>query len=36
LYIGIDDQLLVIEISGDAAEWAGVNDAGNQWLKDNI
>ena len=35
-YIGIDDQLLVIEISGDAAEWAGVNDAGNQWLKDNI
>ena len=36
LYIGIDDQLLVIEISGDAAEWAGVNDAGNRWLKDNI
>jgi hypothetical protein len=35
-YVGIDDQLLVIEISGDAAEWAGVNDAGNQWLKDNI
>jgi hypothetical protein len=34
--VGIDDQLLVIEISGDAAEWTGVNDAGNQWLKDNI
>jgi hypothetical protein len=35
-YIGTDDQLLVIEISGDTAEWAGVNDAGSQWLKDNI
>jgi hypothetical protein len=35
-YIGIDDQLLVIEMSGDATEWAGVNDAGSQWLKDNI
>jgi hypothetical protein len=35
-YIGTDDQLLVIEMSGDTAEWAGVNDAGSQWLKDNI
>jgi hypothetical protein len=35
-YIGNDDQLLVIEISGDTAEWAGVNGAGSQWLKDNI
>jgi hypothetical protein len=35
-YIGNDDQLLVIEISGDKAEWAGVNGAGSQWLKDNI
>jgi hypothetical protein len=35
-YIGNDDQLLVIEISGDKAEWAGVNGAGGQWLKDNI
>jgi len=35
-YIGTDDQLLVIEISGDTAEWAGVNGAGSQWLKDNI
>jgi hypothetical protein len=34
--IGIDDQLLVIEISGDTAEWVGVNDGGSQWLKDNI
>jgi hypothetical protein len=31
-HIGTDDQL----ISGDTAEWTGVNDAGNQWLKDNI
>jgi hypothetical protein len=35
-HIGNDDQLLVIEISGDTAEWAGVNGAGSQWLKDNI
>jgi hypothetical protein len=35
-YIGIDDQLLVIEISGDTTEWAGFNCAGSQWLKDNV
>jgi hypothetical protein len=35
-HIGTDDQLLVLEVSGDVAEWAGVNDAGSQWLKDNI
>jgi hypothetical protein len=35
-HIGNDDQLLVIEISGDTAEWAGVNGAGSQWLNDNI
>jgi hypothetical protein len=35
-YIGNQDQLLVIEISGDTAEWSGVNDAGNRWLKDNF
>jgi hypothetical protein len=34
--IGTDDRLLVLEISGDTAEWAAVNDAGSQWLKDNI
>jgi hypothetical protein len=41
---GIDDQLLVIEISGDTTEWGvsatrqsgGVNGAGSRWLKDNI
>jgi hypothetical protein len=35
-YIGIEDQLLVIEITGDTAEWTGVNDAGNKLLKDNF
>jgi hypothetical protein len=35
-YIGSDDQLLVVDISGDTAEWAGVNDAGSKWLKEAI
>jgi hypothetical protein len=34
--IGSDDQLLVIDISGDAAEWAGVNEAGSKWLKESV
>jgi hypothetical protein len=35
-YIGSDDQLLVIDISGDTAEWIGVNDAGSKWLKESV
>jgi hypothetical protein len=35
-HIGEEDQLLVIDISSVAAEWLGINDAGNQWLKDNL
>ena len=35
-YIGSDDQVLVIDISGDTAEWAGVNDVGSKWLKEAI
>ncbi len=35
-HLGIEDQLLVIDISGDTAGWAGVNDAGSKWLADNI
>jgi hypothetical protein len=35
-YVGIDDQLLAIEISGARTEWAGVNDTGSQWLKENV
>jgi hypothetical protein len=34
--IGIEDQLLVIDISGDTAGWFGVNDIGSKWLADNI
>jgi hypothetical protein len=33
-YIGIEDQLLVIDISGDTAGWVGVNDTGSKWLDD--
>jgi hypothetical protein len=31
--IGPDDQLLVVDISQDHAEWAGINDTGSKWLK---
>jgi hypothetical protein len=34
--LAFDDQLLVIDISGDAAGWAGVNETGSQWLTENI
>jgi hypothetical protein len=35
-HIGSEDQVLVIEISGDMAGWAGIDDTGSKWLKDNI
>ena len=35
-HIGVEDQLLVIDITGDAAKWVGVNDAGSNWLAENI
>jgi hypothetical protein len=35
-HIGTEDQLLVVDISGDVAGWAGVNDAGSKWLAQNI
>lgn len=35
-HVGADDQLLVIDVSGDTAEWFGVNDAGSTWLKNNV
>jgi hypothetical protein len=35
-HIGIEDQLLVIDISSDAAGWVGVNESGSKWLRDNI
>jgi hypothetical protein len=31
-YLGTDDQLLVADITGIRAEWAGINDAGSIWL----
>jgi hypothetical protein len=34
-YIGPDDQLLVLDITGCAA-WAGVSESGNNWLNQNI
>lgn len=36
VYVSADDQLLVLEISGDRAGWVGACDAGSRWLKDNI
>jgi len=35
-HIGSEDQLLVLDISRDKAEWAGINDTGSEWLKNNI
>jgi hypothetical protein len=35
-YIGADDQLLVVDISGDKAAWVGVNETGDSWLRENI
>jgi hypothetical protein len=35
-HIGADDQLLILNITGDEAGWAGVSDAGNEWLKEYV
>jgi hypothetical protein len=35
-HIGADDQLLVVDITRSGTEWAGINEAGNSWLKGNI
>jgi hypothetical protein len=35
-HIGMEDQLLIIDISGDAAGWIGINETGSKWLNDNI
>src|SRR3569832_214594 len=32
-YVGADDQIFVADITGIAAEWAGINDAGSVWLR---
>lgn len=31
-----NDELLVINITADEAAWAGFNDNGSKWLKDNL
>jgi len=33
--MGVQDQLLIIDISGDTAGWFGVNESGSKWLQDN-
>jgi hypothetical protein len=35
-YIGTDDQLLIVDITGDKAGWAGVSHAGSEWLKEKL
>jgi hypothetical protein len=35
-HIGTDDQLLILDITGDKAGWTGVSDAGSEWLKKYI
>ena len=35
-HIGIEDQLIVVDISGDAASWIGINELGSAWLADNV
>ena len=31
-----DDQLLVINVSGDEAAWQGFKDSGSAWIKNNL
>ena len=35
-YLDADDELLVINVTGDAAAWAGFSDRGSKWLKENL
>jgi hypothetical protein len=32
-HIGSDDQLLILDITGDKAGWAGVSETGSEWLR---
>ena len=34
--IDSNDELLVIDVSGDAAAWAGFSDRAGTWLKENL
>lgn len=35
-HIGADDQILILDITGDKTGWAGVSDAGSEWLKEYV
>ncbi len=35
-HIDGDDELLVINVTGDAAAWKGLNDSAAKWLHDNL
>jgi len=35
-HIDANDELLVVDITGDAAAWYGFNEKANIWLKDNL
>lgn len=34
--IDSDDELLVIDVTGDSAGWVGFPDRAGQWIKDNL
>jgi hypothetical protein len=35
-HIDSNDELLVIEVTGDARAWTGFNDSGSTWLKELV
>lgn len=35
-HIDNNDELLVVDITGDAAAWTGFNQHGSQWLQNNL
>jgi hypothetical protein len=35
-HIDADDELLVIDVTGDARAWAGFNESGSKWLKETF
>jgi hypothetical protein len=35
-FVGRDDQLLIVDITGVRAGWRGINEAGSVWLRESI
>lgn len=35
-HIDSNDEMLVIDVTADAAAWCGFNKSGSDWLKDNL